>query len=127
MTKIIAIANQKGGVGKTTTTINLATALCSIGKRVLVVDLDPQSNASTGLGIGLKLRETNIYDLLVSSKFYTNAVKKTLIPSLDIIPATNDLAAAEIEFVDIHEREKRLKSVLDEISDYDNIMIDSVI
>ena len=124
MTNIIAIANQKGGVGKTTTTINLATALCSIGKKVLVVDLDPQSNASTGLGIDEKFREKNIYDLLVSSKFYENAVKKTIIPSLDIIPATNDLAAAELEFVDINEREKRLKSVLDGVSDYDNIMID---
>tara|TARA_Y100000590_G_scaffold293803_1_gene330935 strand:- start:1259 stop:2026 length:768 start_codon:yes stop_codon:yes gene_type:complete len=124
MTNIIAIANQKGGVGKTTTTINLATALCSIGKRVLVIDLDPQSNASTGLGIDENLREKNIYDLLVSSKFYANAIKKTIIPSLDIIPATTDLAAAEIEFVDINEREKRLKTVLDKVPDYDNIMID---
>ena len=81
MTNITAIANQKGGVGKTTTTINLATALCSIGKKVLIIDLDPQANASTGLGINEEDRKENIYDLLVSEKHKKESIKNTLIPT----------------------------------------------
>jgi len=124
MTKITAIANQKGGVGKTTTTINLATALCSIGKKVLVVDLDPQSNATTGLGVEEDNTKNNIYNLLISGKYKNDFVQKTIIPTLDIIPATPDLAGAEIEFVNINERENKLKNILKNISGYDNIMID---
>lgn len=124
--RIIAIANQKGGVGKTTTAINLSTALAAIGKKTLLIDLDPQGNASTGVGFSENSsRVGNIYDVLVKLDMPKTCVKQTLIPNLDLIPSVIDLAAAEIELYDIVEKEFQLKRRLDSIkADYEYIIID---
>ena len=124
MTKIISIANQKGGVGKTTTAINLSTAVAAIDKKVLLVDSDPQGNASTGLGITEDRRTPSLYDLLSSGEFDSRAIKRTLIPNLDIITSTQDLAASEIDLADVENRERQLKNIIKKISGYDYFFID---
>jgi chromosome partitioning protein len=108
----IAIANQKGGVGKTTTAINIATAMAATGWRTLLIDLDPQGNASTGIGIDASQRDVSSYDLLIDQAPLAQCVRPTAIPGLDIVPATVDLSGAEVELVGVDNRTDRLRTAL---------------
>ena len=124
--RIYALANQKGGVGKTTTAINLATALAAIGWRVLLVDLDPQGNASTGLGVGQSMRVHSSYDVLLGQVKIEEAVVATRVPRLDLLPATVDLSGAEVEMVALPDRTHRLEQAFAEAPEgrWDIIMMD---
>ncbi|MBE88134.1 MAG: chromosome partitioning protein ParA [Rhodospirillaceae bacterium] len=124
--RILAVANQKGGVGKTTTAVNLATALVAVRKKVLIVDFDPQGNATTGLGIDRSKIKTSSYDVLVDGASVKSAILPTDIPFLSIVPASVHLAGAEIELVSVVNREFRLEAGLGTLSskDFDYILID---
>ena len=124
MKKIISISNQKGGVGKTTTTINLATSLAAVKKNVLIVDADPQGNASTGLGLSYDERKPSIYEMIHEKKLLIEGIKETLIPGLKIIGANTDLAAAEVELTNFENREFVFKSIFAEIDNFDFIFVD---
>src|SRR3954465_13957819 len=115
--RVLAIANQKGGVGKTTTAINLGTALAAVGEHVLIVDLDPQGNASTGLGIDQKSRRRSTYDVLTRQVSIRHAIQETAVPRLHIVPSTMDLSGFELEIAHERDRAYRLRDTLSSLND----------
>ena len=124
ISRILAVANQKGGVGKTTTAINLATAMAATQRRVLIIDLDPQGNASTGLGVARNNRAISSYQVMMEEASLDEAVVATAIPNLSLVPSSVDLSGAEIELVEAHRREHRLAKALAGLEGYDFVLID---
>lgn len=125
MNKVIAVVNQKGGVGKTTTSVNLSTAFAAVNKNTLLIDLDPQGNASTGLGFSYKSRVKNIYSVLVNGDSMSSAILSTEVPNLSLVTSIVDLSAAEIELTQFKEREFVLKNALMQVKeDYEYVVID---